>query len=196
MTELIRQRLVGFAVLIFVMGVIVPWVLDHAEVDSLASESATGGIPDSIPEAVAKSSAQHIFSTDSRTHSKTHAVGGVLAEPSELHQQTKVKQIAQEAEPNALLYKPSSSGRLQPKWILLQDEHGGWLVQVGSFSSFFNAKKLLVTLTHSGLQSKMRRTVVDGHGMFRVFIGPFPCKDVAKRKVSQWQANEGKTLVA
>jgi rare lipoprotein A len=58
---------------------------------------------------------------------------------------------------------------------------GGFVVQLGAFASYANAQSFLAHLANQispvGAEAKLRQV----NGLFRVFIGPYPTRDEARR---------------
>ena len=58
---------------------------------------------------------------------------------------------------------------------------GGFVVQLGAFASYANAQNFVAHLANQlapvGVEPKVRQV----NGLFRVFVGPYPTRDDAKR---------------
>ncbi len=58
---------------------------------------------------------------------------------------------------------------------------GGFVVQLGAFASFTNAQNFVARVANQlapvGVEAKVRQV----NGLFRVFVGPYPSRDDARR---------------
>jgi len=58
---------------------------------------------------------------------------------------------------------------------------GGFVVQLGAFANYVNAQNFVLHLANQiapvGVEPKIRQV----NGLFRVFVGPYPAGDDAKR---------------
>jgi len=60
-------------------------------------------------------------------------------------------------------------------------QDGGFVVQLGAFASYANAQNFVAHLANQFAPLGVEPTVRQVNGLFRVFIGPYPARDDAKR---------------
>ena len=58
---------------------------------------------------------------------------------------------------------------------------GGWVVQLGAFANYANAQTFVAHLANPVAAAGVETNVRQVNGLFRVFIGPYPTRDDARR---------------
>jgi DedD protein len=180
MNEVVKQRCVGIAVLIVMMVVVVPWLLDRAEVGSALDHRA------SVTSA-------HVMKSGEGQHAGKPFVVAALAsndsghlaslaihknKPLVLHQQTKAvvpKVVGHHVDKQIVAKKVKAS---KPSKSLVV-KPSGWYVQSGSFANRTNAESMVASLTKKRFASIIKRYMVGGQSVYRVYVGPFAQRDQA-----------------
>ena len=178
MTEHIKQRMVGIAVLLLLVVVLVPWLLGHIAVDSEQKVADQTAIEDAqlvqVPTMTRGTSA----------HTSTSRVAPAKITPKKrlvFHQQTKAEV------PNV---HPQAKPQIQP--IITQ----GWYAQIAGFSSKINAEKLVSRLKKSQIPCKLERYASVGKRIYRVYLGPFSGKSQAYEQARPWMQGQHMPLVS
>ena len=201
MTELLKQRLVGFAVLILMMVVLVPWVLDHTEMEPTVPSDAAHAMQSPADTKHLMTPSRGKGNAALKKHVRHAQKHSVAKQPLVLHQQTKVVQppiimVAPHGNSPSLQAKnsvtKSTPGPIVTRHVILaQDRYHHWLAQVGSFMAPMNARNLLSSLTQANLPAKMQRYAVNGRLVYRVYLGPFRGENEAERLALSWLAKHG-----
>jgi rare lipoprotein A len=76
---------------------------------------------------------------------------------------------------------PVGSPTSEPASVPVARQDGGFVVQLGAFASYANAQNFVAHLANQISPLGVEPTVRQVNGLFRVFIGPFPARDDAKR---------------
>lgn len=201
MNELVKQRIVGVAVLVVMMVVVMPWLLNTTSVEpaqvselikpvNVAQEEATpvetsalavNEVKAESAPSLAKESSQKINLAQAAKSQDKEVVKAEVMEhvveasakekekPLEFHQQTKsnVPEAVREAAAKAVALE---SGQ-------------GWYGQVASFTQKENSEALMKKLEAKGLPTKLRRVASRGKRVYRVYVGPFEAREVARMNV-------------
>ena len=69
----------------------------------------------------------------------------------------------------------------EPVNVPVARQDGGFVVQLGAFASYANAQNFVAHLANQFAPLGVEPTVRQVNGLFRVFIGPYPARDDAKR---------------
>ena len=65
--------------------------------------------------------------------------------------------------------------------VPIASAEGGFVVQLGAFGNYANAQNFVARLANQSAQVGVEAKVRQVNGLFRVFVGPFPMRDDAKR---------------
>lgn len=160
-----KERLLGAAVLVIAAVVIIPALLDGPP--RVADEPAR---EIELPAAAEPVRRTHVVDVD-----------GAGAAPSDTEPAPPAsRDSVAPAQPKATMPARDAANVATaparpdpaPPQAAEPDQSSGWAVQVGSFSSETNARRLAGLLTSSGYPAFVARNVVDGRVMYRVRVGP------------------------
>ncbi len=181
MDVLLKQRLVGATVLVALGVILVPLILEGPSQTLVPEMEALPEPEDQVisaplesfpaPDAIPAEPDTAIILTDPQPA----AVSEAPAEPAQ-----PVAEPEPEPEPAAAApepeTKPAKSAPL-----------GSWVVQMGSFSSEQNARRLRDKLRKSGFVTQVEKARIDGKQRFRVRVGPFLERAEAEQSRKQIQ---------
>ena len=74
-----------------------------------------------------------------------------------------------------------ASPSLEPVSVPIASAEGGFVVQLGAFANYANAQTFVAHLANQIAPVGVEPGVRQVNGLFRVFIGPYPTRDDAKR---------------
>lgn len=181
MDVLLKQRLVGATVLVALGVIFVPLILEGPS-QTLVPEMEALPEPDDYvlsaplesfpaPDAIPAEPDTAIILTDPQPA----AVSEAPAEPAQpiAEPEPEPEPAAAAPEPET---KPAKSAPL-----------GSWVVQMGSFSSEQNARRLRDKLRKSGFVTQVEKARIDGKQRFRVRVGPFLERAEAEQSRKQIQ---------
>jgi rare lipoprotein A len=69
----------------------------------------------------------------------------------------------------------------EPATVPVARQDGGFVVQLGAFASYANAQNFVAHLANQIAPLGVEPSVRQVNGLFRVFLGPYPARDDAKR---------------
>lgn len=175
MSEQLKERLTGAAVLVILGALLIPEFLSGPPADDL-----TGSEELLLPAADTQPVRTHTIRLDQKQDAAQPPVAQAVRSESKTARQDAGSATAKSPgeKPAA---KPAARDTAQPA----QSQTGGWVVQAGSFSSLENARRLTATLQSMGYDSFISEMVIDGRKLHRVRIGP-----PANRKAADRIANE------
>lgn len=175
MSEQLKERLTGAAVLVILGALLIPEFLSGPPADDL-----TGSKELLLPAADTQPVRTHTIRLDQKQAGTQPPVAQAVRSESQTARQDAAAAAAKSPgeKPAA---KPAAKDTAQPA----RSQAGGWAVQAGSFSSLENARRLSATLQSMGYDSFISETVIDGRKLHRVRIGP-----LANRKAADRIANE------
>ena len=181
MDVLLKQRLVGATVLVALGVIFVPLILEgpsqtlvpemealpEPEDQVISAPLESFPAPDAIP---AEPDTAIIL-----TAPQPAAVSEAPAEPAQpvAEPEPEPEPVAAAPEPET---KPAKSAPL-----------GSWVVQMGSFSSEQNARRLRDKLRKNGFVTQVEKARIDGKQRFRVRVGPFLERAEAEQSRKQIQ---------
>ncbi len=73
----------------------------------------------------------------------------------------------------------------------IRQEAGGYLVQLGAFANYANAQNFVVHLANQSGVASVEAKVRQVDGLFRVFVGPYPTRDDARRALDSLRDSAG-----
>ncbi len=180
MERRLKERLTGAVILVAIGVGLIPALLDGPERASTKREALSLPVPS---ESASTTGRTITLGADPSTAVSSTAPGPPPASPpatastppSTPAQRTPAARpsLAPQTSPPAAT---PPAPRPQPA---APDRESGWAVQVGSFSSESNARRLTETLGRSGYKAFVARHVVDGVVRFRVRVGPEPQRERA-----------------
>ncbi len=175
MSQQLKERLTGAAVLVILGALLIPEFLSGPPPDSL-----NGSDELLLPAADAQPMRTHTIRINEKQAAAQPPVAkSVRSEPKAAGLTTAngagAKQAAKPGAAN------TATGQKSPA------QQGGWAVQAGSFSSLENARRLAATLQSMGYDSFVSETVVDGRNLHRVRIGPLANRKAADRIAKELQ---------
>lgn len=164
-----KERLLGAAVLVIAAVVVIPALLDgpprEADPDTREIE---------LPAADAPALRTHVVDLDDSSDATPATQSPAETQPA--------PEPGADDEPplaSAPLPQPSPVAPALPA-VPDAAEARGWAVQVGSFSSETNARRLASLLSASDYPAFVVRNVVEGRVMYRVRVGPEPDRERAE----------------
>ncbi len=177
-----KERLLGAAVLILAAVLIIPAVLDGPQTDKTVSTDLELPVPDTR-EAVADPVRSH-----------TVAIGEPGPMPEGRQEPPTAEPVEEPGPPAPVppVRRPAADGDA-PAVTLTPASASGWAVQVGSFTSETNARRLVELLKDAGYPAFVLRGVVNGRVMFRVRVGPEPDKARAEALAERLRADRQQT---
>ncbi len=179
MSQQLKERLTGAAVLVILGALLIPEFLSGPPPDSL-----NGSDELLLPAADAQPMRTHTIRINEKQAAAQPPVAkSVRSEPKAARQAASLTTAngagaKQAAKPGAA---NTATGQKSPA------QQGGWAVQAGSFSSLENARRLAATLQSMGYDSFVSETVVDGRNLHRVRIGPLANRKAADRIAKELQ---------
>lgn len=181
MDVLLKQRLVGATVLVALGVIFVPLVLEGPSQTLVPEMEALPEPEDQVlsaplesfpaPDAIPAEPDTAIILADPQPA----AVSEAPAEPAQpiAEPEPEPEPVAAAPEPET---KPAKSAPL-----------GSWVVQMGSFSSEQNARRLRDKLRKNGFVTQVEKARIDGKQRFRVRVGPFLERAEAEQSRKQIQ---------
>lgn len=181
MDVLLKQRLVGATVLVALGVIFVPLILEGPSQTLVPEMEALPEPEDQVisaplesfpaPDAIPAEPDTAIILTDPQPA----AVSEAPAEPAQpvAEPEPEPEPVAAAPEPET---KPAKSAPL-----------GSWVVQMGSFSSEQNARRLRDKLRKNGFVTQVEKARIDGKQRFRVRVGPFLERAEAEQSRKQIQ---------
>ena len=181
MDVLLKQRLVGATVLVALGVIFVPLILEGPSQTLVPEMEALPEPEDPVlsaplesfpaPDAIPAEPDTAIILTDPQPA----AVSEAPAEPAQ--------PIAEpEPEPEPFVAAPEPETKPAKSAPL-----GSWVVQMGSFSSEQNARRLRDKLRKNGFVTQVEKARIDGKQRFRVRVGPFLERAEAEQSRKQIQ---------
>jgi cell division septation protein DedD len=170
MKELVKQRVVGIAVLLLMMMVVVPWMLNQVTVGAEETKVDTVAIADAqliqVPAMGKSATSKGVpLAAEAKASKINHT------KPLIFHQQTKAE-------------VPHESPKARP--VVKSNSMGGWYAQAGSFSSKVNAERMMAPLKKAHIPCNTAHYVVAGKSIYRVYLGPFAKRGQAIAQASPW----------
>ena len=181
MDVLLKQRLVGATVLVALGVIFVPLILEGPSQTLVPEMEALPEPEDQVisaplesfpaPDAIPAEPDTAIILTDPQPA----AVSEAPAEPAQpiAEPEPEPEPVVAAPEPET---KPAKSAPL-----------GSWVVQMGSFSSEQNARRLRDKLRKNGFVTQVEKARIDGKQRFRVRVGPFLERAEAEQSRKQIQ---------
>jgi len=181
MDVLLKQRLVGATVLVALGVIFVPLILEGPSQTLVPEMEALPEPEDQVisaplesfpaPDAIPAEPDTAIILTDPQPA----AVSEAPAEPAQpvAEPEPEPEPVAAAPEPET---KPAKSAPL-----------GSWVVQMGSFSSEQNARRLRDKLRKNGFVTQVEKARIEGKSRFRVRVGPFLERAEAEQSRKQIQ---------
>ena len=127
-----------------------------------------------------------IDSSDAAVH---HSSGDVLEEQSKPENQSDKEQSINDVKKKGIEVNLSGNDSVTLS--------SGWVVRVGVFQIFENAKKRQSLLDENGFSDNLEEAKLDGKTAIRVFLGPFLTEDEAERtKAKAVMVTNDKAFVA
>ena len=186
-----KERLLGAAVLIVIAVLVIPSLLDGPRSPDTVSEELT--LPAPTPgqnEATPEPLRTHTVEVETRktpaedetlpVAAVEKALPTVPAPPAS--QETELEPPVPDAAPAAV-----------PAPAAIPAPADSWAVQVGSFTSESNARRLVEHLKGAKYPAFVVRNVVNGRVMFRVRVGPEPDRSRAEALAERLQADRQQT---
>ncbi|MCH9027541.1 MAG: SPOR domain-containing protein [Proteobacteria bacterium] len=189
MSQQLKERLTGAAVLVILGALLIPEFLSGPPPDN-----PSGSDDLLLPAADAQPVRTHtIRLNDPQAADQPPVAQRVRSEPQTARHDAGLATANSPGGPQAV--KPgagnaAAAGQKTPARL------DGWAVQAGSFSSLENARRLAATLQSMGYDSFISETVIDGRNLHRVRIGPLADRKAADRiaKELQQQGQQAKSV--
>ena len=181
-----KERLLGAAVLIVIAVLVIPSLLDGPRSPETVSEelvlpAPTPGQDETTPEPLRT----HTVEVETRKmlpEDETPPVA-VVEKPSPPGPAPAASQEIESSEPPVVETAP----------VAIPAPADSWAVQVGSFTSENNARRLVEHLKGAKYPAFVVRNVVNGRVMFRVRVGPEPDRARAEALAERLQADRQQT---
>jgi len=175
----LKERLLGAAVLIVAAVILIPVVLDGPRSPDTESRQLTLPAPDADKDS-------RVRSDSTRTH--TVEIGDKQqSRPQEDRRVNTLAVVGEEDSP------PSPVPPVQRSELQTASSGDSWAVQVGSFSSESNARRLVEHLKESEYTAFVVRNVVNGRLLFRVRVGPEPDRGRAEALAERLRSDRQQT---
>jgi DedD protein len=188
MDELLKQRLVGAAVLVLLAVIFIPMILDRSPEREVRIEHPT------LPaRAEPEFSSRIVPLAEPRTPLVESEPGRQIVPeskpPKPAVRGSSSSALTAEAKPPATGEKPAPAPAPQPKATKeAEPPPAAWAIQLGSFSSAKNAIELRDKLKKMGYVAFIETAQVDGKEITRVFVGPELTKERAEELVKKLRA--------
>lgn len=180
-----KERLLGAAVLVLLAVLIIPVLLDGPQPSGEVSRNLE------LPAPQSPAGRTHVIEVQPGEAPVQPAAAATSPAPA-AEQSPSAPPPADES-PTAPADSIAPAATATSPADAVQDEIQGWAVQVGSFSSETNARRLAGLLQASDYRAFVVRNVVDGRVMYRVRVGPEPDRERAAVLAERLEADRQQT---
>ncbi|NNF66438.1 MAG: SPOR domain-containing protein [Gammaproteobacteria bacterium] len=184
-----KERLLGAAVLIIAAVIVIPVFLDGPAEQGRVSQELVLPAPAAGDRAINDPIRTHTVKVGEQ--SDTRRIAAETRDP--VPQATPPESVPVATPPPPV---PAAVQNEAPApAVALARAKGNWAVQVGSFSSESNARRLIEHLREADYPAFMVRNVVAGRVMFRVRVGPEVDRDRAEALAERLRSDRQKTQI-
>jgi len=209
MERKLKERITGAALLVVAGVVFIPWVLDGRVDPARAEHGLVipppGGAPSGVRTIVLNTDRETTAPTGMAAPSPATANVRDAAPPATIPVEVPARTVTADRGASTATAAPSSAGRAAspatsdnvsatpapapqttiaatapaPARTVTPDPTAGWAVQVGSFASEANARKLATQLVALDYRAFVSRKMLNGRPMYRVRVGPRATREEA-----------------